>query len=101
MILGTLLSFDWSVFFVNYFFVNCEYFVNLNHLKLRKKLKKCVKNLWVHIDKILIFQDEVNHLKKMARGIQLIYTLRNRIPTFLMKTVLNAFVISHLQYSLL
>ena len=32
---------------------------------------------------------------------KIIYTLRNLIPTFLMKTVLNAFVISHLHYSLL
>ena len=37
----------------------------------------------------------------MARGIKTIYTLRNRIPTFLMKTILNSFVISHLHYSLL
>ena len=37
----------------------------------------------------------------MALGIITIYTLRNRIPTFLMKTVLNAFVISHLRYWLL
>ena len=63
---------------------------------------KSVKYLWVHIDKNLSFQDEVKHLlKKMAGGIKTIYTLRNRIPTFLMKTVLNAFVISHLHYSLL
>ena len=40
-------------------------------------------------------------LKKMARGIEIIYTLRNWMPTFLMETVLNAFVISHLHYSLL
>ena len=40
-------------------------------------------------------------LKKMAGGIKKIYTLRNRSPTFLMKTVLNAFFISHLHYSLL
>ena len=63
---------------------------------------KSVKYLGVHIDKNLSFQDEVKHLlKKMAGGIKTIYTLRNRIPTFLMKTVLNAFVISHLHYSLL
>ena len=37
----------------------------------------------------------------MAGGIKTIYTLRNRIPTFLLKTVLNAFVISLLHYSLL
>ena len=37
----------------------------------------------------------------MARGIKTIYTLRNRIPTFLMKTDLNKFVISHLRYLLL
>ena len=36
----------------------------------------------------------------MVREIKPIYTLRNRIPTFLMKTVLNAFVIRHLHYSL-
>ena len=63
---------------------------------------KSVKYLGVHIDKNFSFQDEVKHLlKKMAGGIKTIYTLRNRIPTFLMKTVLNAFVISHLHYSLL
>ena len=63
---------------------------------------KSVKYFGVHIDKNLSFQDEVKHLlKKMAGGIKTIYTLRNRIPTFLMKTVLNAFVISHLLYSLL
>ena len=33
-------------------------------------------------------------------GNKVIHTLRNRIPTFLMKTVQNAFVISHLHYSL-
>ena len=63
---------------------------------------KSVKYPGVHIDKNLSFQDELkNLLKKMARGIKTIYTLRNRIPTFLLKTVLNAFVISHLHYSLL
>ena len=36
----------------------------------------------------------------MAHRIKTIYTLRNWIPTFLMKTVLNAFAISHLHYSL-
>ena len=63
---------------------------------------KSVKYLGVHIDKNLCFQDEVKHLlKKKAHGIKTIYNLRNRIPTFLMKTVLNAFVISHKHYSLL
>ena len=63
---------------------------------------KSVKYLGVHIDKNLIFQDEVKYLlKEMARGIKSIYTLRNRIPMFLMKTVLNAFFISHLHYPLL
>ena len=63
---------------------------------------KSVKYLGVHIDKNLSFQDEVKHiLEKLAGGIKTIYKLRNRIPTFLMKTVLNAFVISHLLYSLL
>ena len=63
---------------------------------------KGVKYLGVPFDKNLSFQDEVKHLlKKMARGIRTICTLRNRIPTFLMKKVLNAFAISHLNYSLL
>ena len=63
---------------------------------------KSVKYLGVHIDKNLSFQDEVKHLlKKLAGGIKTIYTLRNWIPTFLMETVLNAFVVSHLHYSLL
>ena len=74
-------------------------------LKIGKKINtesKSVKYLGVHIDKNFSFQDELKHLlKKMARGIKTIYTLRNRRATFLMKTVLNAFVISHLHYSLL
>ena len=46
---------------------------------------KSVKYLGVYIDKNLSFQDEVKHLlKKMAGGIKTIYTLLNRIPTFLM-----------------
>ena len=63
---------------------------------------KSVKYLGVHIDNNLSFQDGVKQiLKRKARQIKTIYILRNRMSTFLMKTVLNAFVISHLHYLLL
>ena len=86
-------------------FIRNRNFSKSESIKIGNKIiteSKSVKFLGAHIEKNFSFQDEVKQfLKKMARGIKTLYILRNRIPTFLMKTVMNAFVISHLHYSLL
>ena len=59
-----------------------------------------VKHLGVQIDSNLTFQEEVKHiLRKIARGIKIIYAIRKSIPQKLLILVLNALVISHLHYS--
>ena len=59
-----------------------------------------VKNLGVHIDSNLTFQEEVKHiLRKMARGKKTFYAIRKSNPQKLLKLVLNVLVLSHLHYS--
>ena len=72
-------------------------------LKVGDKLissKAEIKYLGVNIDKDLKYQKQVKILlSKMAQGIKCIYALRNIIPTGYKKIILNAFVLSHVQYS--
>ena len=59
-----------------------------------------IKYLGVNIDKDLKYQKQVKILSsKMAQAIKCIYALRNIIPTGYKKIILNAFVLSHVQYS--
>ena len=65
------------------------------------KEKKIVKYLGILLDNNLSFQEEVKSLlEKMAMGIKTIYSIRCCLPQSLMRTMFNAFVLSHLHYSL-
>ena len=62
--------------------------------------KQKIKNLGVHKANRLAFQSEVKFLlKKMAREIKTIYTVRNSLPGSSLKLILNALVLRHLHYS--
>ena len=62
--------------------------------------KQEIKNLGVHKANRLAFQSEVKFLlKKMAREIKTIYTVRNSLPGSSLKLILNALVLRHLHYS--
>ena len=62
--------------------------------------KEAIKYLGVHIDRLLIFQEETKHiLNQMAAGIKTIYAIRRTSPDNMKKLILNAFVLSHLHYS--
>ena len=62
--------------------------------------KEAIKYLGVRIDRLLTFQEETKHiLKKMAAGIETIHTIRGTIPDNLKKLILNALVLSQIQYS--
>ena len=58
-----------------------------------------VKYLGVLIDNELKFDKHVKFvLRKMAQGIKSLYVLRNAVPTYLKTIILNAYVLSHIQY---
>ena len=61
--------------------------------------KEAIKYLGVHIDKLLTFQEETKHIKKMAAGIKTICTIRRTIPDNMKKLILYALVLSHIHYS--
>ena len=64
------------------------------------KQKECVKYLGVQLDQNLNYQNEVKYiLRKRACGIKTIYCVRDFLPTKNRLLLLNALVISHLQYS--
>ena len=64
------------------------------------KEKDCVEYLGVHIDNQLCFNIQVKHvLSKMAQGIKYLYVLRNLVHSSDKILLLNAFVISPIQYS--
>ena len=64
------------------------------------KQKECVKYLGVQLDQNLNYQNEVkNILRKRACGIKTIYCVRDFLPTKNILLLLNALVISQLQYS--
>ena len=79
-----------------------------NHLKSNLNLKvknellqhsSKVKYLGVFLDQNLNFQEETKHiLRKMACGIETFLSIRNYFPEKILLTLLNALVISHLQY---
>ena len=59
-----------------------------------------MKHLGVYLDQNLKFQDEVkNFLRKMATGIKTLYAIRDIFPTATQLSLLNALVLSHLDYS--
>ena len=50
-------------------------------------MKEAINYLGVHIDRLLTFQEETNHLlKKMAAGIKTIHKTRRTIPDNMEKT---------------
>ena len=61
-----------------------------------------VKYLGVFLDQNLTFQDEVKStLQKMSCGIKCLYSIRDLFPEKTRLMLLNALVVSHLQYSAL
>ena len=74
---------------------------------IEKKVILLTKYFTIHLNpsktEFILFSHNRNlsESESIKIGNKIIHKLRNRIPTFLMKTVLNAFVISHLHYSLL
>ena len=59
-----------------------------------------VKYLGFFLDQNLTFQDEVkNNLLKMSCGIKCLYSIRDLFPEKTRLMLLNALVVSHLQYS--
>ena len=62
----------------------------------------CVKYFGVCLDRELIFQNELkNTLRKMATRYKGLYKLKNIVPEETRLFLLNAFVISHSQYSVI
>ena len=64
------------------------------------KHSNSVKYLGVFLDQNLTFQDEVKSiLQKMSCGIKCLYSIRDLFPEKTRLMLLNALVVSHLQYS--
>ena len=64
------------------------------------KHSNSVKYLGIFLDQNLTFQDEVKSiLQKMSCGIKCLYSLRDLFPEKTRLMLLNALVVSHLQYS--
>ena len=72
-------------------------------LKVKDKIIKsvsCAKYLGVYLDQNLNYQNEVkNLLRKMACGIKTLYALRESFPQKTLILLMNALVISHVNYS--
>ena len=70
-------------------------------LKVKNQIiKTSVEYLGVYLDQNLKFQDEVkNILRKRATGIKTFYALRDIFLNATRLLLLNALVLSHLQYS--